>query len=139
MQPFFLHTRSSRTSGSVIPEENADDFWTSSDGSNPRDSTPYINTTTPTTPIQNFGSVGSSSSLTLSIQPNQSSASNTIGNSTIQNIRRCSPGPMYSPCSSSPGGDQTGTNSGYMMMSPAIDFSRKYVSRCVNNYVNYEI
>jgi hypothetical protein len=131
---FLSRTYSSRTPGSVIPEENAYDFWTSSDGSNPKEIASYINTTTPTTPIPNFGSAGSSSSLTLSIQPNQSTAAPSIGNSTIQNIRRCSPGPMYSPCSSSPGGDQTGMNSGYMMMSPAIDFSRKYVFTCLRFY-----
>lgn len=120
-----LFFKKSRKSGPSIPEENVDDFWTSSEGSNPKEIPSYMNTTTPTTPTQNFGSVGSSGSLTLPIQQNQNAVG--IGNTTVQSIRRSSPGPtVYSPCGSSPGGDQMGTNNGYMMMSPAIDFSRKY-------------
>lgn len=116
---------SSRTSGSVIPEENLDEYWTGSEGSNSNHEkypSSVINSTTSAVPQQTFGSVGSSSSMSL-----QQSQTGVSGPKSIADaIRRGSPAPMYSPCGSSPAGDHVGTT-GYMMMSPGIEFSRKWV------------
>lgn len=95
-----LFASSSRTSGAVIPEENPDE-WLENNKRNV-ESTP-------------------NGTLSLPIQSSQAAGP-----------RKGSPAPplaymeMYSPCGSSPGDHQMGT--GYMIMSPGVDFSRRYVS-----------
>lgn len=97
---FFFN--SSRTSGSVIPEENLDDCWFTE---NNKRNLSFIDKTP-------------NGSLSLPIQQNQ-----------IGGPRKGSPAPptaymeMYSPCGSSPGDHQM--SSGYMVMSPGIDFGRR--------------
>lgn len=86
------------TSGSVIPEENADEFVTSSD-----QNIPNMNGIRP-------GS--SSGSLSLPIQSQQQ-----------QPYRTESPQSSYSPYGNSPVIDQP-NNTGYMMMSPGTDYNK---------------
>lgn len=99
---YLIKNSSTRTSGSVIPEENPDDCWFAE---NNKKNLPFIDKTP-------------NGSLTLPIQPNQ------IGS------RKESPAPsmgymeMYSPCGSSPGDHQIGPT-GYMIMSPGLDFGRR--------------
>lgn len=90
------------TSGSVIPEENVDEFVTSSDQ---------------TIPNMNGIRTGSSSgSLSLPIQSQQHQ----------QSYRTESPQSAYSPYGNSPVIDQP-NSSGYMMMSPGTDYNKGYV------------
>lgn len=106
---------SSRTSGSVIPEENPDEFWPASD-----------------IPDIDVNQVcGSSGSLSLPIQQNQSTSTVDtvdINSRKTNSLRRGgSPAPMYnSSYDNSPGRDHGNTN-GYMLMSPGMDINRRYV------------
>lgn len=88
------------TSGSVIPEENADEFVTPSEQN---------------IPIVNGIRMGSSSgSLSLPIQSQQQQ----------QPYRTESPQSAYSPYGNSPVIDQS-NHTGYMMMSPGTDYNNK--------------
>lgn len=92
---FFFKNSPRTTSGSVIPEENADDFWSAADQPNGSLSLP----------INNMG--GSVASI----------------DSARQNpCRNESPQSTYSPYGNSPGNDQR--NSGYMLMSPGGDYNK---------------
>lgn len=99
---FLLILNSQRTSGSVILEENTDEFWSSNDQSIPN---------------MNSYRATCSSSLSLPIQQQ-----NQYGDVTSQTRRNESPLSTYSPYSNSPVVEPT--NSGYMMMSPAIDYKK---------------
>lgn len=102
----FAFDRNSRTSGSVIPEENVDEFWSTADGNH-----------------MDAGVAGSNSSLSLSMHLSGVTTTLTDTNQGTNNIRRGSPVPSYSPYGNSPAGDHA-NSSGYMMMSPCIDFNR---------------
>lgn len=93
------------TSGSVIPEENADEFITPSDHN---------------IPMNGIRMGSSSGSLSLPIQSQNQ-----------QSYRTESPQSAYSPYGNSPVIDQP-NHAGYMMMSPGTDFNRGYVSKIIN-------
>lgn len=84
------------TSGSVIPEENADDFWSSSD--------------------QTIANMNGS----LSLPINKMGGSVASIDSVNQSRRNESPQSTYSH---SPGNEQMST--GYMIMSPGGDYNNK--------------
>lgn len=90
------------TSGSVIPEENADEFITPSD-----------------IPMNGIRMGSSSGSLSLPIQSQHQ-----------QSYRTESPQSAYSPYGNSPVIDQP-NHAGYMMMSPGNDFNRGYMSKFI--------
>lgn len=100
---YFPMINSQRTSGSVILEENTDEFWSSSDQSIPN---------------VNSYRAACSSSLSLPIQQQ-----NQYGDNTSLARRNESPLSTYSPYSNSPVVEPA--NSGYMMMSPAVDYDKK--------------
>lgn len=99
----FHHHFSPCTSGSVIFEENVDEFTTSSDQNIPN--------------INGIRIGSSSGSLSLTIQSQQQ-----------QSYRTESPQSAYSPYGNSPVIDQS-NHSGYMMMSPGTDYNKGYVGR----------
>lgn len=104
---------SSRTSGSVIPEENGDEFWPASD-------IPNIDVN------QVCGSSGSLASLPTQ-HPSAVANAVDINSRRTNSLRRGgSPATTYnSSYDSSPGRDHCNTN-GYMLMSPGIDINRRY-------------
>lgn len=110
MQNIYFDWDSSRTSGSVIPEENPDEFWPASD--------------IPDIDVNRVG--GSSGSLSLPIQ-NQTTGTTAadIDNRKTNSLRRGgSPGPLYNNSyDNSPGRDHI--SNGYMLMSPGIDINRR--------------
>lgn len=110
---------SNRTSGSVIPEENIDEFWPASD-------IPDIDVN----PV-----CGSSGSLSLPLQQTQSDSVTDVNNPKANSLRRGgSPTPMYtSSYDNSPGRDHCITN-GYMLMSPGIDINRRYFPLFSNDF-----
>lgn len=103
---------SSRASETVIPEENADDFWMAD---NNKRNLPFVERAT------NSGAP-SAGSLSLPIQPHQQMA--------VNGLRKGSPAApvsymdRYSPCGSSPGENQVNT-AGYMLMSPGAEIGRR--------------
>lgn len=91
-------------SGSVIPEENMDEFVVPSDQN---------------IPMNGIRMGSSSGSLSLPIQSQQQQQQ--------QSYRTESPQSAYSPYGNSPVIDQPNNAGGYMMMSPGNEFNKGYV------------
>lgn len=109
---FFLNFFfSSRTSGSVIPEENPDEFWPASD-------IPDTDANQMTLPIKQ--------NQLNSIADNTITTTVDINNQKMDSLRRGdSPAPISNNSyGNSPGRDHCNTN-GYMLMSPGIDINRR--------------
>lgn len=98
----------SRTSGSVIPEENPDEFWPASD-------IPDTDANQMSLPMQQsqLNSIAAITATTATVD---------INNRKMDSSRR---GDSPAPISNNSYGNSPGNTNGYMLMSPGIDINRR--------------